>query len=357
MAGTGIFNYVGTSIDNALNTFVSTTSSSIASGITPAVTAAVTIWILMYGWATMRGEVQEPVQQFAFKAFKVSLVLAFAIGAGVYQSNIVSAVNGLADGLTTIVAPNGSSNIYTSLDQLDQQSFNLMQMFWERGSNLMPWGGYGDLVAALVVALAASILELIAGGFVMLAKVAMALVLGLGPAFIACLAFPPVAKFFDAWLAKILNYVLLLVLMASVAGLAITIFGTYMNSMTANSSEANALGDAFNMFVLCGCLVVVTLQAPAIAAGLAGGAPISGAGKFIAGMAMGMAAKRSGGGGNGGGAPSGVGGGSMSGSAPKGGSSGGNTSSASKPGSSAGSGGHVPAYQRATNERLLGRNN
>lgn len=360
MAGSGIFVYVGTSIDNALASFVSSTSSSIASAITPAVTAAVTIWVLMYGWATMRGEVQEPVSQFAFKAFKISLCLAFALGAGIYQSNVVAAANGLADGLTSIVAPNGSSNIYSALDQLDGQSFNLMQMFWERGSNLMPWGGYGDLVAALVIGVCSSVLLLVAGGFVMLAKVAMALVLGLGPAFIACLCFPPVAKFFDAWLSKILNYVILLVLMASIAGLAISIFGHYMDSMSQQASETNALGDAFNMFILCGSLCVITLQAPGIAAGLAGGAAISGAGSLIAGAIMGGARAKGGGGkAPAGAAPSG---GSISGGGGGGGGGGGSGSrpssgGGSSPGAGAGSGGYVPAYQRATNERLLGRSN
>jgi type IV secretion system protein VirB6 len=353
MAGSGIFVFVGTSIDNALATFVSTTSSSLASAITPMVTAAVTIWVLMYGWATMRGEVQEPVSQFSWKAFKIALVLGFALSAGIYQGNVVSAANGLADGLTAIVAPNGSTNIYSALDQLDGQSFNLMQMFWERGSNLMPWGGYGDLVAALVVALCSSVLLLVAGGFVMLAKVAMALILGLGPAFIACLCFPPVAKFFDAWLSKIMNYIILLVLMASIAGLAISIFGTYLNSLNQSASETNALGDAFNLFILCGSLCVIALQAPGIAAGLAGGAAISGAGSLIAGAIVGSA--RKGGGGKqpaGAGAPSG---GSITGGG-GGGGGGGSGGSGSSAGAGVGGGSNrIPAYQRATNERLLGR--
>jgi type IV secretion system protein VirB6 len=361
VASTGIFVYIGTSIDNALSTFVTTTSSSVASAITPMVTAAVTIWILMYGWATMRGEVQEPVSQFARRAFMISLILAFALGAGVYQSNVVSAVNGVADGLTAIVAPSGSTNIYSGLDQLDSQSFDLMQTYWERGTNLMPWGGYGDLIAALVVALCSCILLLVAGGFVMLAKTALALILGLGPLFIACLAFAPTSKFFDGWLSKVVNYLLLLVLMASIAGLAISIFGTYLGTLKSASTETNALGDAFNMLILCGSLVVIALQAPAISAGLAGGAPISGMG--VGGKMATMAAGAAGGiaGGIGAGIASLVSGGrGGGGGGERGGGSGGSSSSSSSSGASPGADGganRIPAYQRATNERLLGRKN
>jgi type IV secretion system protein VirB6 len=96
MPRTGVWQFLSGSINNFLSTYVTSASSSVASAIVPMVTAAVTIWIIMYGWATIRGEMQEPISQFAYKAFKISLILALALSTSAYQTNIVGFVNGIA---------------------------------------------------------------------------------------------------------------------------------------------------------------------------------------------------------------------------------------------------------------------
>jgi len=129
------------------------------------------------------------------------------------------------------------------------------------------------------------------------------LVLGLGPIFIACAAFAPTARFFEAWTAKVANYALLQVLVAAFLGMALTAFSTELASfqVTTSSPGANAAslvaagqavleasaawGAALGMFATAIFLAMVGWQLPSVASGLSGGATVSGFGAFVAGVA------------------------------------------------------------------------
>jgi type IV secretion system protein VirB6 len=94
------------------------------------------------------------------------------------------------------------------------------------------------------------------------------------------LAFPPTAKFFDAWAGKVLNYLLLVVILAFAVGFSISMCDTFLQSgiESLKSESSNSLADAFAIVMLNGALLFVVFQAPQLASGLAGGASLSGGG-------------------------------------------------------------------------------
>ena len=53
----------------------------------------------------MRNEVQETVQTFIWKVFKIGLVLAFALQSGFYISNVADTANALATGVASTFLP------------------------------------------------------------------------------------------------------------------------------------------------------------------------------------------------------------------------------------------------------------
>ncbi|KWN82991.1 type IV secretion system protein [Burkholderia stagnalis] len=332
---TGIFNFVGGTLENALVTFANTTSANLAGAIVPLVTSALTIWVYVYGWAVMRGEVHEPVQQFVWKAVKITIILSFALGTGLYQSAAIQGANSLADGLAQVFNP-GSSSVYDALDALNEQGSQISMSLMDRAQQSMPWGGYSDMFAAIIMMLAGIVLLLVAGGFVMLAKVFLYFVLSVGPIFIATLAFPPVARFFDGWLSKILNYVLLLAFAAGLCGLYLALCKHFFTLMGNESGATNALADAGD-FALAACLMaLLARQLPAVTAGLVGGSAVGGAGSFIAGMMLGSRAPKP---------PK----------QPKGPNGGGrldNNGGSSPPSNSSTPSASVPAYRRSTMEHL-----
>jgi len=327
---TGVVNFLGGTLENALVKFANTTSANLAGAITPVVVSALTIWVMVYGWAVIRGEVHEPVQQFAWKATKISLILAFALGTGLYQSAAIQGANDVANGLTQVFYP-GASSVYDALDSLGAESAKNYLALIERGMQSMPLGGYSDLLAGAIFLLAGVAILAVAGGFVVMAKVFLYFVLAVGPLFIASLAFPPVSKFFDGWLSKILNYVFLLAFSAGLAGLYIAICQYFFTTMGNADSEANALADAADFLLCCIVLILLARQLPNLSAGLVGGSAIGGAGGFIAGMvASKIGSPRS----------------------PKTSSGGGGGGEMKNNGGNGSSGGQSPAYRRSTMDQI-----
>ncbi|WP_028203774.1 type IV secretion system protein [Paraburkholderia nodosa] len=326
----GLFTAVGGTLENGMSTYVTSVSSALSSALVPVVTTALTIWVIAYGFAVVRGEAHESVPAFVWRAMRVAITLAFALGAGLYQSQVVAAVEGATTGLAqTIqiaaanagagnagcgtvsgseVAGTSASAIYQTLDCYDRQIDIVMDAYFDRATHegLSVSGfvaGIGDLAGGFIVGLGGAIFLMVLAFEVTMARMLLDLVLGLGPVFIACGAFGPTARFFEAWTAKVTNYALLQILIAAFLGMALTAFSADLApfNVTTSSPDANASalsaagqavltavapwGAAFGLLITSLFLAMIGWQLPAVASGLAGGATVSGFGAFIAGFA------------------------------------------------------------------------
>jgi type IV secretion system protein VirB6 len=327
----GLFTAVGGTLENGMSTYVTSVSSALSSALVPVVTSAVTIWIISYGLAVARGEASESVPAFAWRGLRVAVMLAFALGAGIYQSQVLTVVEGATSGLaqtiqsaaanagagnagcdpveeaSVSVSGRGAAGIYQTLDCYDRQIelvvgayFN--KAFHEGLSIAGILAGVGDLGCGLVAGFGGSVFLIVLAVEVVMSRMLLDLVLGLGPLFIACGAFRPTARFFEAWSAKVANYALLQVLIAAYLAMALSAFSTNLAPfhVTLASPEANApaltaavldvlnsvasWGAGIGMFVTGILLGMIGWQLPAVASGLAGGVTMSGFGAFVAGL-------------------------------------------------------------------------
>lgn len=387
----GLFTAVGGTLENGMSTYITNVSSALSSALVPVVTTAVTIWVLAYGLAVVRGEAHEAVPAFAWRGLKLAITLAFALGTGIYQQQVVTAINGATSGLAQTIqsAANTSgagnpgcgsvsgasvtgqsaTSIYQTLDCYDQQIDLVMDAYFDKATHegISVSGlaaAIGDFLCGIIAALGGSIFLIVLAFEVAMARMLLDLVLGLGPIFIACAAFAPTARFFEAWTAKVANYALLQVLVAAFLGMALTAFSADLTTLDATSASpgadasavmqgitaalngAAAGAAAIGLFATGVFLAMVGWQLPSVASGLSGGATLSGFGAFVAGFAarrmasvIGQVLSRNGGGG-----------------APPGGKirdrtgSGGGGSSGSGGGTAAN--GPMPAYQRAARANL-----
>lgn len=296
----------------------------------PVVTTAVTIWAIAYGFAVIRGEAHESVPAFAWRGLKMAAILSFALSSGIYQSQVLAAVEGATAGLSQTIqsaaASAGAGNsgcgtvsgdsvtgtsaagIYQTLDCYDRQIDLVVDAYGEKATHEgMSIAGLVaaacDVVAGWVAGLGGVIFLIVLAIEVVMARMLLDLVLALGPIFIACAAFGPTARFFEAWTAKVANYALLQVLVAAFLALALTAFSADLApfgvTTAAPDSNASALvaatqtllesgasaAAALGMLVTGLLLAAIGWQLPAVASGLAGGATMSGFGAFLAGYA------------------------------------------------------------------------
>jgi type IV secretion system protein VirB6 len=326
----GLFTAIGGTLENGMSTYVTGVSSALSGALVPVVTTAVTIWVIAYGLAIVRGEAHEAVPAFAWRGLKVAAILAFALGSGIYQQQVVAAVSGATSGLAqtiqnaanttgggnpgcgtvsgSTVTTASDTSIYQTLDCYDQQIDLVLDAYSEKATHegFSPSGiaaAIGDTVCGFVAAIGGSIFLIVLAFEVVMGRMLLDLVLGLGPIFIACAAFAPTARFFEAWTAKVANYALLQVLVAAFLGMAMTAFSTELAPFQVTTSspgadasslvaagqaalEASAAwGAALGMFATAIFLAMVGWQLPSVASGLSGGATVSGVGAFVAGVA------------------------------------------------------------------------
>ena len=106
-------------IDSLLASYVTGVSSNIASAIVPIALTAATIYILIIGYNIATGAQEDSIYTALWKFFKIAFVGGIALSAGVYQSFVVEAINGLTIGLIQIVSPGGETSLGALLDLIE----------------------------------------------------------------------------------------------------------------------------------------------------------------------------------------------------------------------------------------------
>ncbi len=274
-----MFTWVGAQFDSVLNTYVIGVVSALMTAIAPIALTSMTLWIALYGWAVLRGEVSEALPAFMWKVFKIGLILAFALQSGFYISNVADTANALATGVATTflpasAAPTTITTPYILLDAFNDNASQLvLDILKDVGITRL------DLVLAAVVTSFGNVIFLCLALFVVtLAKMFMTFTIAVGPLFILCLAWRPTAKFFDSWLSMLLNSMVLTWFAFFALGLSASIGGLLVKAI---QDQGGFQGPTFNVVAesLKYCIVMILMaiicfQAPSLASALTGGAAV-----------------------------------------------------------------------------------
>jgi len=261
-------------MDVKLSEYLSGTAATLCSVIAPAVAAGIVIYIVLIGYAIMRGEVSDSLHSALWKSVKWSLVAAVALSAGGFNAYIVGSLNGLESTLfqATTGAPGGGQLLDDTLQAYIDLFNQLLQNVKSDGMEVIP--NVAVCFAILLVALGCLIFFGLAVCVFMLAKVAGVLVMALGPAFIATLIFPPIQRFADAWLSAALNTVIVKVL----AGIVLTISTLFLRGavqqVSANFDTTAVLMDCLKIMVMSVSFGAIFGYLPMLSAQLVGGSPL-----------------------------------------------------------------------------------
>ncbi|PLX76766.1 MAG: hypothetical protein C0607_03645 [Azoarcus sp.] len=281
----GIATEVESAIDTLLNTFVSTKSAAISAALAPLALTGVSIYIIVMGWAIMRGEAHDSFHTFLWKSFKIAMIVGVALSAGEYQGTVVDGIQGIQGAF--VQAFGNATTIGGLVDNMAQPYDDLGQQLWSEATTGF-WPNFTLLVAAALVALAQSFLFIVGLGLYLLAKVALALVLAVGPAFIFCAMFPATQRFTESWLGQALTFILLNVLIGGSIAMLTSFASQFAQHIQANLGTTAIIKDTVALLTVSGALGVVMLNLNTIASALSGGASISGIGRAIGRKAMDM---------------------------------------------------------------------
>jgi type IV secretion system protein VirB6 len=267
-------------INGVCNAYVGENVTATANAIKPAAFTLLGVYVILWGFASVRGMIREPFHDMAARVVKLSLV--FGIGIGLAEYNVLvtdTFING-PDQVAGILAhaPTAGTTI-GGLDALWDKGFAVGARFWAKAGMLT--GDFGMYLIALAVFTTTIVVTSYAFFLIVLAKVMLSVLVGLGALFILGLLFEPTSGYFNSWLRQMSNYFLVPVLVTSVNLLVMTLFGRAADG--ANMITATTSVDQVFPFVAMGLISFLALaQILALAAGLAGGVSLSsmGMGRF-----------------------------------------------------------------------------
>lgn len=266
-------------LDSLLASYIGDTVSNVVGAITPVATTLITIYVMLWGWSMMRGVISEPITDGVTRIVRLSVITGIALSVGRYNTYLSDWLWQTPDALAALVASGGGSSTGNAqfLDQLMAKIYDLGRLYWDTAfaSTAGSWISIPNF-GLLIVAVAIWAVGLLATGYgaflLILSKMALAIILGVGPIFVLTTIFEPTKRFFDAWLGQALNYVFLVMLTAAAIKLIFKILEAYLGQPVSASA---AIIDALPCLALCLIAALVMMQLTTIASALGGGVAIS----------------------------------------------------------------------------------
>ncbi|MDQ0044316.1 type IV secretion system protein [Variovorax boronicumulans] len=277
-------------LNDQLTEYLAAKTATVAGSIEPAVVTLATIYVMLWGFLSLTGRVQEPIWEGVKRILFIAIVLGCGLRLWLYSGVIVDTFFNAPIQLAAKIT--GASNPVAVIDTIWDKGGTVASNLWNKGGVLN--GDFGFYLAGAIVYFIIGGVAVYTLFLLVLSKLALALIIALGPIFICLLFFEATRRFFEAWIAQLTNYALVAVLTSLVASLMLQIVSSYA-AQTAARGAAIMTVDALNM-VLCASLVLLVMrQIMSIAAGLASGIALSsfGLASGLARWAMGGAKRTS----------------------------------------------------------------
>ncbi|WP_254475101.1 type IV secretion system protein [Bartonella sp. B1098] len=233
-----VFTQLFSKIDQITKTYVADISSKAIVTITPFVSIGLTITFLIYGWLIIRGAIDMPLSGFVNRFLRISIITSIALTTGLYQSDIANLITQMPYDLSKALMSNPltETQLMNLLDKTATGGFQYAGRLFEETVFFEANGLLYSLLGILIL-LATSFVVAIGGGLVILTKIAITLLVGLGPFFITALLWQPTHRLFQQWLIQVLSYIILFLLLATVFNVMMTIFANYLADMKLDDQQ------------------------------------------------------------------------------------------------------------------------
>ncbi|WP_349436787.1 type IV secretion system protein [Pararhizobium sp. A13] len=260
-----VFSFVDGQFKAPLENFISSGTSNIANWVSGPLAAALTLYVVLYGYLVLRGSVQEPILEFAFRAIKLAIIVMLVRNASEYQTYVTDIFFETLPKEISQALNLGTTPSASTFDSLLDKGQKCAHEIWSRAS----WPV--DIVTGIggMMVIGASVIVAAIGYIVSLyARLALAIILAIGPIFIALAMFQSTRRFTESWIGQLANFVILQVLVVAIGSLLITCIDT---TFTAIESYTDLLMRPITLCAICLAAFYVFYQLPGIASALAAG--------------------------------------------------------------------------------------
>ncbi|WP_269714867.1 type IV secretion system protein [Caulobacter sp. NIBR2454] len=253
-------------VETRLDVFLGQGVQNAAAEVAGPLRLVLVLYVLLYGFAIIRGAINEPLIDFSIRSLKLAAIYLLATTPA-YSGYVTEPLfHVMPDMLSRAVGGGQTSEAGAAFDQY------LSRAGWlgERLSNGAGPFDIGQWLMSGAVWIAGALAAALGFGIVLVAKVALALIIALGPIFIGLALFEATRRYFFGWLSQAVNYLVLFALIFAVFQLVLAMVADQWETL--QGQDAMAAGFAFIALSILGAIFF--LQTPTLAAGIAGGASI-----------------------------------------------------------------------------------
>jgi len=249
----------------------------------PAIVTLATIYVMVWGYLQLTGQIQEPLIGGIKRIATLAIVLGVALQLWLYNSFFVDTFfNAPAELASSII---GAYDPVTTVDQIIDEGADAASLLLAKGGVLN--GNFGFYLAGIAVYLFVGLTAIYAVFLLTLSRIALSVLLALGPLFLALLLFSTTKRYFESWIAQLANYAFIAILTVLVAALMLAMLSTAAQQAVAAGGGIQ-IALAARVCMAAGLTFLVMRQVMPMAAGLASGLALSTFGVVSAALAWGL---------------------------------------------------------------------
>lgn len=267
----GFFATFWTWLNEQLTQYIANNTARVSVALQPAIFHLGTLYIMIWGYLQLTGRIEEPLLTGFKRILTLALVLGVSLKMWLYNAVIVDTFYNAPAQLATAII--GASDPVQTVDSIWEQGGAVAGELVSLGGGFMH-GGISYLGAGILVWIFMGLLCVYTLFLIALSHIALAILLALGPFFIAMLFFESTKRLFDAWLAQMANYALITILTILVAALLLRVVNSYATQTAALGTQTK-LVDAINMVLAAVLVFLFMRQVMPLASGLASGVALN----------------------------------------------------------------------------------
>jgi type IV secretion system protein VirB6 len=280
----GMATYIEKQLDTALATYVTATSQAMtvyAFGLAVALTS---IYWMFFGFASMRGDVSEPMSKITKDVVSMLLIAMVILTFGNYQTYVIEVSQAIVSDLTSRMSGGAAQSPGALIDAIFADCITppgqskclpantVFAFLAEKNANYFGIPNMSYFVANILMGLAEVVIVVLCLIPILLSKVALSIYLAIGPFFIMLAMFPQMRSYFNSWLSGALGNAFTLVIVAAICSIVPVIMKKIIDdAFTGDLDGIEVLHRTIGALVASIGLGLTALKASQMGAQLAGG--------------------------------------------------------------------------------------
>ena len=227
----GFFAEFNTWLNTVLTGYIGDHTARIAAALEPAIITLGVVYVMIWGYLQLTGQIEEPFLSGVKRIITLAVILGCALHLWLYNALLVNTFFNAPSELAARVI--GAFDPVAIVDQILFEGGDAANLLLQKGGILH--GNFAYYLAGIGVYLIVGLTAIYTIFLLSLSRIALSVLLALGPLFIALLLFDTTKRFFEAWVAQLANYAFIAILTVLVAALMLRV-------VTVAAQQAVSLG-------------------------------------------------------------------------------------------------------------------